>query len=67
MTSALNLENKSSNSLNYREMTCFWYKKSSNTVFLHITKGELNTPTVMKHLSMDKYYWGEWEEGAPVG
>lgn len=48
-------------------MTCFWYKKSSNTVFLHITKGELNTPTVMKHLSMDKYYWGEWEEGAPVG
>ncbi len=21
----------------------------------------------MKHLNMDKYYWGEWEEGAPFG
>ncbi len=21
----------------------------------------------MKHLNMDKYYWGEWQEGAPLG
>lgn len=59
--SVLNLGNKSSNLLKYQEMTCFLHKKSSSTVFIHITKGELNTPTVMKHLSMDKYYWGQWE------
>lgn len=56
-----NSEKISSNLFKYPKMIPTLPKKFSNTVPINSFLEDLNTGKVMKHLTLDKYYWGQWE------